>query len=115
MALVILLFVAASGGHLRAPVRLLAGGAPDLPQAGRRTQRIDPNTAAWYELAQLPGLGESLAKRITSYRTEQRARHGEQTPVFYSPADLTKVRGIGEKTVQRIAGFLRFDAAGSSD
>ncbi|MCH8150544.1 MAG: helix-hairpin-helix domain-containing protein [Planctomycetes bacterium] len=72
---------------------------------------IDPNQAPWYEFTALPRIGESLARRITAYRTEaaRRPDDGAQSPVFHSAADLDDVRGIGPKTVLRIAPHLRFD------
>lgn len=70
---------------------------------------IDPNTAQWFELAQLPGIGESLAKRIVAFRrAAQHAAHQDGRSVFHRPADLTGVTGIGGKTVRRLAQFLRF-------
>lgn len=72
---------------------------------------IDPNQAPWYEFTVLPRIGESLARRITAYRTEASHRTGDgaRSPVFHSAADLDDVRGIGPKTVLRIAPHLRFD------
>ena len=72
---------------------------------------IDPNRAPWCEFTVLPRIGESLARRITEYRTEASGRtDGDaRRPVFHSAADLDEVRGIGPKTVLRIAPFLRFD------
>lgn len=70
---------------------------------------VDPNRAAWFELAQLPGIGESLARRIVAFR-EERLRAGDPNhPVFEKPGDLSRVRGIGERTVHRIAPYLRID------
>jgi len=71
---------------------------------------IDPNTASWPQLAQLPGIGETIARRVVEFRQERQARqsegdHGRR--VFECAADLTQVRGIGEKTVRRIGPFLR--------
>lgn len=72
---------------------------------------IDPNRAPWCEFTVLPRIGESLARRITEYRTEASGgTDGDaRPPVFQSAADLDEVRGIGPKTVLRIAPFLRFD------
>ena len=72
---------------------------------------IDPNRAPWYEFTVLPRIGESLARRITEFRTEASGRTGDDArrPVFHSAADLDEVRGIGPKTVLRIAPYLRFD------
>lgn len=72
---------------------------------------IDPNRASWCEFTVLPRIGESLARRITEYRMEASGRTDGDArgPVFQSAADLDEVRGIGPKTVLRIAPFLRFD------
>lgn len=80
---------------------------------GAIDSRIDPNVACWPELARLPRIGETLAKRIIEYRethsrgTDQ-AGPGPIRPVFTHPEDLQQVRGIGAKTVQQIAPFLKF-------
>lgn len=79
-----------------------AGQGPGL-QTG-----IDPNTARWFELAQLPGIGETLAKRMANFRRRNRSQDDPAEPVFCVPADLAQVKGIGEKTVRRIGRFLRF-------
>ena len=60
--------------------------------------RVDVNTARWPELAQLPTVGETLAKRIVAYRVD----HGR----FRSHAELQEVEGIGPRTLQRIRPFL---------
>ena len=70
---------------------------------------VDPNTAPWWELTVLPRIGESTARRIVEYReagppTDTEAASG----AFQRAADLERVRGIGPKTVQRIAPYLRF-------
>ena len=72
---------------------------------------IDPNRAPWWEFTVLPRIGESLARRITEYRTEasNRTDGDARRPVFDSAASLDEVRGIGPKTVLRIAPYLRFD------
>lgn len=59
---------------------------------------VDLNTADWPELAQLPGIGETLARRII----ESRQKDGP----FSRPEDLRRVRGIGPKTLEKIRPFL---------
>lgn len=66
---------------------------------------IDPNTASWAELALLPGLGESVARRIVELR-ERRESQGIH-PAFSRPEDLLLVKGIGAKTLQRMRHLLR--------
>jgi len=59
---------------------------------------VDVNQATWPELAQLPGIGENLARRIV----ESRRRQGP----YRSVEDLERVRGIGSKTVRRLRPYL---------
>jgi competence protein ComEA len=60
--------------------------------------RVDVNSAQWPELSQLPGIGETLAKRIV----QSRAARGR----FLDHQDLRRVRGIGPKTLERIRPYL---------
>jgi competence protein ComEA len=59
--------------------------------------RVDMNSAAWPEFAQLPGIGEELARRIVDER---------QQGWFVDPDDLQRVRGIGPKILQKIRDNL---------
>lgn len=68
------------------------------------TFRLDPNEATWSELAQLPAIGETVARRIVGFRE----RPDIPKPAFRMPRDLDRVPGIGPMTVARIAPFLRF-------
>lgn len=76
---------------------------------------VDPNTAGWAELALLPGLGESVAKRIVAYREARRGQLAAGVPVFQKPADLLPVNGIGERMLKKIEGSLRFPNGPSSE
>jgi len=58
------------------------------------TQKVDINTADENVFASLKGIGAGKAKAIISYR--------EKNGPFKSIDDLTKVKGIGEKTLARI-------------
>jgi competence protein ComEA len=60
---------------------------------------VDINTADWPELAQLPGIGDTLARRIVGSR--------ELAGPFRSHDDLRRVTGIGAKKLARIEPFLR--------
>lgn len=60
--------------------------------------QLDPNTATWVELAQLDGVGETLALRIV----EDRETNGP----FRSLEDLDRVKGIGAKTLERLRPYL---------
>ena len=90
---------------------LLAGGPGAAshhaePVRPRPEWRIEPNTASAAELQLLPRIGPALAEAIVSYRREVAA------PAFRTPDDLARVRGIGPRTVERIAPLLRFDPPG---
>ncbi len=61
--------------------------------------QVDVNAADWPELTLLPGIGETLARRIVDYR----AAHGP----FQSIEQLEQVKGIGPKTLRRIRPYLR--------
>ncbi len=60
--------------------------------------QIDVNAARWPELAQLPGVGETLARRIV----DSRAAQGP----FADHDQLRRVRGIGPRTLERIRPYL---------
>ena len=60
---------------------------------------VDLNEAEWPELAQLPDIGETLARRIV----ESRNRDGP----FLDHEDLQRVRGIGPRTLDRVRPYLR--------
>jgi len=85
--------------------------------------RIDPNTAAWHDLARLPRVGEALARRIVAYRDakdqEWRTAHprgpaDRAPPVFVVPEDLLPVRGIGPRTLDLMRPHLRFGGAAAT-
>lgn len=61
--------------------------------------RVDINEADWPELSTLPGIGEALARRIV----ESRAAEGN----FADVDELTRVRGIGPKTLEQLRPYLR--------
>jgi len=63
---------------------------PNLWAAG--TQKININTASADELMNLKGIGEKKAKAIIEFR--------KTNGLFKQPEDLTKVPGIGPKTLE---------------
>ena len=65
------------------------GEGPRAPQ-----ERVDLNSADEQELTAIPGIGEAIARRIVEWREE----HGP----FRRVEDLLKVKGIGEKSLQRL-------------
>jgi DNA uptake protein ComE-like DNA-binding protein len=80
--------------------------------------KVDPNTAPWWELTVLPGVGEVTAKRIVDYRDTRRCELAvpDDAPVFRSAADLQQVKGIGPKKSKGMESYLVFEAtAGRTD
>lgn len=61
---------------------------------------INVNQATLEELEKLPGIGRTIAKRIVEYR--------EKNGPFKGPSDLLKVKGIGEKKLEKIRGMITF-------
>jgi len=85
-------------------------GWPATPKPPRALlDQIDPNQATWSDLAMLPGIGPVKAGTIVAFRSPTRDGGDESARVFVTPADLQAVRGIGPKTVRRIAPYLRFE------
>jgi uncharacterized protein len=60
---------------------------------------VDLNTASWALLRYVAGINERAAQRIVEFRNE----HGR----FRSRVQLTAVPGVGPKTFEQAAGFLR--------
>ncbi len=69
--------------------------------------RINPNIAEQAALLALPGIGRSKAAAIVSYR-KQFAEEPNKA-AFKTAEDLQNIKGIGEKTVENIKPFLRFE------
>ncbi|WP_166826841.1 ComEA family DNA-binding protein [Thalassoroseus pseudoceratinae] len=60
--------------------------------------QLDVNSATWVEWMQLPGIGETLARRIV----ENREIHGP----FSSIEDVQRVKGIGVKTLAKLRPWM---------
>jgi competence protein ComEA len=73
-------------------------------KAAELTSPIDVSTADASQLMRLPGIGPVLSQRIL----DERARKP-----FQSVADLRRVKGIGPKTLEKIAPFITVPAADS--
>ncbi len=67
--------------------------SPPAPQG-----KININTATAEQLTLLPGIGEVTANAIVAYRTAK----GN----FASVEDILNVKGIGEKTLEKIKDFI---------
>ena len=68
-------------------------------------ERLDPNTATEEELDRLPGIGPAAARAIVESRNAEGA--------FPEAGALTRVRGIGPATVERLAPHLTLPPAGA--
>jgi competence protein ComEA len=66
--------------------------------AAAAVYQVDINRASWEEFTVLPGVGETMARRLVA----DRARRGP----FTALDDLQRVRGIGKRTVQRLTKHL---------
>jgi competence ComEA-like helix-hairpin-helix protein len=77
---------------------------PEEPRVDAPAQKlkegIDPNVAPAEDLELLPGIGPGLALRIV----KERQLNGP----FTDGSDLTRVRGIGARLVERFESHLRF-------
>ena len=60
--------------------------------------KVNLNTSTKTELTSLPGIGPALAERILIYRQD----YG----FFQSIDDLSKVKGIGKKTLERLRDLV---------
>jgi len=80
------------GGH--------RGDLIEIDRAEPLTARylVDINRADWPELAELPELGETLARRIVDSRAEA-GPYGDHD-------DLLRVRGIGPRTLEKMKPYL---------
>lgn len=59
---------------------------------------VDINEADWPELAELPGVGETIARRIVATRRDRGP--------FADHNDLSRVPGIGPRTLERVRPYL---------
>ena len=72
-----------------------AGTKSDRSEAGQ----IDINRASAEQLTVIPGIGKVMAERIVQFR--------EQHGPFKRVEDLLKIKGIGEKSFQKILPYVK--------
>ncbi|HJN10459.1 MAG TPA: helix-hairpin-helix domain-containing protein [Pirellulaceae bacterium] len=84
------------GGYQHAFVDLRYPVVIETDQTGFQ---LDVNRADWPEWTQLPRIGETMARRIV----ESRNKGGS----FQTHDDLTRVSGIGPKTLANMRQYLR--------
>jgi competence protein ComEA len=96
----------AHGGH--------RGELIEIDRADPLTARflVDVNKADWPEFAELPDVGETLARRIVESR--------DAAGPFGDHDDLLRVRGIGPRTLEKLKPYLlpmpnQQDVAGNVD
>lgn len=82
------------------PVMAAEKAAPGK-EASALTGKLNINSADATQIALLPGVGEKTAENIVAYRTE----HGN----FKTIDDLTKVKGIGEKSLEKFRGYVALE------
>lgn len=100
-----------TAAHLR-PDHNLAGRTLASPAAAARAGErlpverpsgaVNVNAAGEDELCGLPGIGPKLAQRIIDER--------EQNGAFAFAEDLLNVRGIGEKTLQKLLPYISLES-----
>lgn len=92
-----------------------------------QTGKLNPNVATISELAELPSIGKEKAQAIIDYRNEQKTigirrrqgfhlrqgyggqASGQEQKTFGCAGDLENVKGIGEKTIEKISQWLEFN------
>ncbi len=88
------------GTKIASVVVLMLGLVAALP-AGAAEGVVNINTADAAALSLLPGVGPSTAGRIVEFRTDNAK--------FESPADLMLVRGIGERSFERMRPYVTIE------
>ena len=79
------------------------GKSEEKPQLSgdEKPELLNINTASVEELQTLPSIGPQTARKIIQYRETQ----GD----FTSVDALTEVKGIGEKTLEKVKPYIRVD------
>jgi len=90
LALLALLLLAATPAAIAAPQAKTAATA-DAP--------VDLNAATVDQLTTIPGIGRVTAERIVQWR--------EQNGPFRRPEDLMKVKGIGDKSFDKLRPYIK--------
>ncbi|WP_372638570.1 ComEA family DNA-binding protein [Fodinibius sp.] len=81
------------------------GAADSTGQAAQKPhdELVNVNKAGSDRLQILPGIGPAYAKRIIRYRE----KHGE----FNTEDELKKIKGIGEKRLEKLIPFIKLKAS----
>lgn len=86
--------------------KLQREASAEAPAPSATRWRVDINQASAAELTLLPGIGPVRARRII----EERERGGP----FSSALSVSRVKGIGPKTAQRLAPFVAIGPEGAA-
>ena len=73
-------------------------------------ETINPNTASVASLLRLPGIGPARAQGIVTYREAFAAEYPGWQP-FQDLDDVTRVKGLGPRTVDAMRQWLAFEDA----
>lgn len=99
-AVLLVLLLASLGGG----ASLAATSAPKKAPAEAPSEPIDINRASAEELTRIPGIGEAMARRIIDFRDKEGP--------FRRVEDLMKVKGIGEKSFQKLKAYVKVGKGG---
>ena len=87
------------GQHIHIPTKdIIFREIPNKSSAQNSNGLININTADEKELQKIKGVGPAIAGRIIEYR--------ENNGVFKSVDEIKKVRGIGDKTFEKIKDYI---------
>jgi competence protein ComEA len=84
---------------------LLASAAIAAPATGSSSSKespaspLDLNSASAEQLTEIPGIGKVMAQRIVEWR--------DQNGPYRRVEDLLKVKGIGEKSFQKLRPYVK--------
>jgi competence protein ComEA len=98
LSVFLVLLASSPGRAAQSPAPAGSSSAKPAPSA-----QVDVNTASAADLQAVPGIGKALAQRIVEFR--------EKNGPFSGIDDLVKVRGIGEKSIERLRPYLIAGAA----
>lgn len=95
--------VAASGSSRSAQASTPSSSSAKKPASSSKppakgSQVVNINTADKATLMLIPGVGEVIAQRILDYRSQYGA--------FSSADELVKIKGIGEKTLEKMRPYV---------
>ena len=87
-----------------AAVSTVSLGAAEKQAAAGSDKLVNINTADAGQLVSLPQIGPKMAQRILDFR--------KSNGNFKRTQDLMKVKGIGEKSLQRMRQYVKVEAKG---